>query len=997
MELRSNRPSRGRPVQRLLSPAWLSGFVLAIGLGASAAAWHSARSDAQRDAQADFDFRVRELVNNIALRMQTYQQVLYGVQGLFASSDYVDRNEFHIYLAGQELNTHFPGIQGVGYMRFVPQAALARHVAELRREGFSAYDVYPAGERSGYSPIVYLEPFSGTNLKAFGFDPWHDPVRRAALAQARDSGLPAMTGKIRLVQETDAQGQAGFLIVLPVYRNGEPRDTLAQRRAAIMGWVYAPFRVGDAMAGIGGDQAGALGIELFDGDSLDAAHRMYDSRKGALPDDASRTVQKLRLAGHQWTLQISAAPPQRPLLGDKPRLVAVIGIVLSVLLTALAWALAEGRRRARAALHGSRAMAAELKEGQQSLLVMAQSAQNSQAVLRSILDSTIDGVVVDNLRGSVLNSNRRFRQIWDVPEQLDWQTDGAILMKHLSGQLQDAAPFLAADARPFSDGDEHNAQLHLKDGRVIELCQRMLKLANEPARLWSFRDVTESTMAAQREQTRSRVLELLASGAPLPAILESVVLGVEAGNPGALCSILLLDEEEKHLVVGAAPSLPDFFNKGINGTPLQQGIGSCVQAIMSNRRVIVEDIRNDPLWSAHRELALRAGLVACWSDPIHAHGGKVLGAFAIYYRNTHQRSVANFALAEQAANLAGIAIEQAQAAEALRSGEARFRSLYDNAPVALWQQDWSAVRTALHDIAASGIDDLQGWLQANPSQLKRLAALVRITDVNAAALTQVGGAAQGKDLAALTIAQNFADSAMPCFGSALVALARGAQLFACESSFLRLDGVLRQNELTLLVMPGHGHGLDFVIVSTIDITERKRLNEELQMLATTDSLTGLPNRREFMRRLEEQQGRLQRELDQRAAVLMLDIDHFKNVNDQHGHAVGDAVLRHLATLMKDSQRKVDVLGRVGGEEFAALLPGADNEAARVFAERLRQRIEATPLQLDGLGLPVTVSVGIAAMAASDEKVDAVLVRADKALYCAKHGGRNRVEQAAACS
>jgi diguanylate cyclase (GGDEF)-like protein len=997
MELRSNRPSRGRPVQRLLSPVWLSGFVLAIGLGASAAAWHSARSDAQRDAQADFDFRVRELVNNIALRMQTYQQVLYGVQGLFASSDYVDRNEFRIYLAGQELNTHFPGIQGVGYMRFVPQDGLARHVAELRREGFPAYDVYPAGERTGYSPIVYLEPFSGTNLKAFGFDPWHDPVRRAALAQARDSGLPAMTGKIRLVQETDAQGQAGFLIVLPVYRNGEPRDTLAQRRAAIMGWVYAPFRVDDAMAGIGGDQAGALGIELFDGDSLDAAHRMYDSRKGALPDDASRTVQKLRLAGHQWTLQISAAPPPRSLLGDKPRLVAVIGIVLSVLLTALAWALAEGRRRARAALQRSRAMAEELKEGQQSLLVMAQSAQNSQAVLRSILDSTIDGVVVDNLRGSVLNSNRRFRQIWDVPEQLDWQTDGAILMKHLSGQLQDAAPFLAADARPFSDGDEHNAQLHLKDGRVIELCQRMLKLANEPARLWSFRDVTESTMAAQREQTRSRVLELLASGAPLPVILESVVLGVEAGNPGALCSILLLDEEEKHLVVGAAPSLPDFFNKGIDGTPLQQGVGSCVQAIMSNRRVIVEDIRNDPLWSAHRELALRAGLVACWSDPIHAAGGKVLGAFAIYYRNTHQRSVANFALAEQAANLAGIAIEQAQAAEALRSGEARFRSLYDNAPVALWQQDWSAVRAALHDIAASGIDDLQGWLQANPSQLKRLAALVRITDVNAAALTQVGGAAEGKDLAALTIAQNFADSAMPCFGSALVALARGAQLFACESSFLRLDGVLRQNELTLLVMPGHGHGLDFVIVSTIDITERKRLNEELQMLATTDSLTGLPNRREFMRRLEEQQGRLQRELDQRAAVLMLDIDHFKNVNDQHGHAVGDAVLRHLATLMKDSQRKVDVLGRVGGEEFAALLPGADNEAARVFAERLRQRIESTPLQLNGLGLPVTVSVGIAAMAASDEKVDAVLVRADKALYCAKHGGRNRVEQAAACS
>ncbi|UGQ46877.1 CHASE domain-containing protein [Massilia endophytica] len=988
-----------RPIrlQDLLSPPWLSGLVFALCLCATATVWHSARSDARRDAAADFDFRVRELVNNIALRMQAYQQVLYGAQGLFASSDYVDRQEFHTYLAGQQLNEHFPGIQGVGYMLLVPHDRMAEHVASLRREGFKDYRPYPPGEGAFHTPIVYLEPFSGTNLKAFGYDPWQDPVRRAALEQARDSALPAMTGRIRLVQETEAKGQAGFLIVLPVYRNGMPLDTLARRRAAIMGWVYSPFRIGDVMAGIGGGKAADLDIEIYDGDGLDSTRRMYDSQPAPLPPRALRTVQKLRIAGHQWTLQIGAAKTRPPLFADKPRLLALTGLAFSLLLASLAWVLAASRRKAREALCQSREMAEALKEGQQSLLVMAESAQNSQAVLRGILDSTIDGIVVDNFRGSVLNSNRRFRQLWDVPEQLDWQADGRTLMKHIEQQLEVAEPFVQAGKRPFSEGDEHKHQLHLKDGRTIELYLRMLRLANEPARLWSFRDVTESTLAVQRERTRSRVLELLASGAPLPAILDSVVLGVEEGNPGALCSILLLDEEKRRVLVGAAPNLPAFFNKAIDGAALQQGVGSCVQAMMENRRVIVEDIRHDSLWSTHRELALRAGLLSCWSDPIRSANGKVLGAFAIYFREPRHSSVANIALAEQAAHLAGIAIEQAQAAQALRSGEARFRSLYDNAPVALWQQDWSAVRAALQDIAASGVEDLAGWLQANPSQLKRLAGLVRITDVNAAALTQVGGAAGGKDLAALSLAQNFADSDMSCFGSALVALARGAQLFACESSFLRLDGVQRENELTLLVMPGHAHTLDFVIVSTVDITERKRLNEELQLLATTDSLTGLPNRREFMRRLEEQQGRLLRGLDGQAAVLMLDIDHFKNVNDQHGHAVGDAVIRHLASLMKESQRKVDMLGRVGGEEFAALLPGADPEAARVFAERLRQRIEATPLRQEGLTLSVTVSVGIAAMDPGDEKAEAVLARADEALYCAKRGGRNRVEQAGACS
>jgi len=204
--------------------------------------------------------------------------------------------------------------------------------------------------------------------------------------------------------------------------------------------------------------------------------------------------------------------------------------------------------------------------------------------------------------------------------------------------------------------------------------------------------------------------------------------------------------------------------------------------------------------------------------------------------------------------------------------------------------------------------------------------------------------------------------------------------------------VARLNELTLLVMPGHTHSLDFVIVSTLDITERRRMDDELRVLATTDFLTGLPNRREFMGRLQEEEGRLQRDIGGGAAVLLLDIDHFKRINDEHGHAAGDAVLRQLADLMRDSQRKIDMLGRIGGEEFAILLPGTDLDAAAVFAERLRQRVEQTPMQLDGgVVLKITVSIGIAAMGGRTPGGDPALIRADQALYCAKRGGRNRVE------
>ena len=1000
MDSTDSRPQPRRTLQDLLSPAVAAGLVLGVCLGSTWWLWRNASADAAQEIQADFDFRVRELVNSIAQRMQTYEQVLYGVQGLYLSSDYVDRDEFHRYLNSQHLNQHFPGIQGVGYMRLVGGGQREVHTLAMRRDGFPGYAVRPAGDRPQYAPVIYIEPFSGSNLKAFGFDPLSEPVRRAALERARDSGLPALSGKIRLVQEDQREGdeQAGFLLVLPVYHNAQPQHTIEQRRAALTGWVYAPFRIGDVMAGLGGERAAKLDVEIYDGEALGAASRMYDSRPGPPQPGMRHTMQKISLAGHRWTVRISGVPgsgvgAERD---GKVQLIGGAGVVLSGVLAALAWMLARSSLKARRALSRERQLADELKEGQASLLAMADSAQRSQAVLRSILDSTVDGILVDNFEGGVLNSNRRFRELWNVPEHLDWQQDGATLLQQVAEQLAQPAVFLAAVARRQGENEVQHELLHLRDGRVIEQFTRGLKLGSTPARLWSFRDITERTQSERREQTRRQVLELLATGAPLQTILDSVVRGVEDGHPELLCAVLLLDEEDRRLHVRAAPSLPPFLSAAIDAQPVDQPSGARREDLQLGRRVIVPDIAQDALWSQYRDLARRAGVQACWSEPIRAASGAVLGTFAIFHRAAQAPGVAQLALMEQASRLAGIAIEQAQAAVALRAGEARFRSLYDHAPVALWEQDWSAVRAALAELEHSGVDDVPAWLRANPSQVARLAGLVRIIDVNAAALAQVGAPPGSKDAVALTLAQNFDGGAMPAFAQALGALAQGAHLFACESSFERLDGVQRQNELTLLVMPGHTHSLDFVIVSTVDITERKRMNDELLVLATTDFLTGLPNRREFMARLDDEQARLQRDVGEQGAVLMLDLDHFKRVNDEYGHATGDAVLRHLAALMRDSQRKIDTLGRVGGEEFAVLLPGADMAAATAFAERLRQRIASTPLEAEGRMLSVTVSIGIAALDAADTSGDAALVRADKALYCAKRGGRNRVEQVDQC-
>ena len=126
------------------------------------------------------------------------------------------------------------------------------------------------------------------------------------------------------------------------------------------------------------------------------------------------------------------------------------------------------------------------------------------------------------------------------------------------------------------------------------------------------------------------------------------------------------------------------------------------------------------------------------------------------------------------------------------------------------------------------------------------------------------------------------------------------------------------------------------------------------------------------------------------SLLLIDADHFKKINDSHGHPVGDAVLRHIARLMSATFRQIDLVARIGGEEFAVLLPAADLASVQRAAERLRSALEAQPATTDAGPVPCTVSIGIATMDESTAGVDALLKRADDALYAAKHSGRNRV-------
>jgi diguanylate cyclase (GGDEF)-like protein/PAS domain S-box-containing protein len=175
-----------------------------------------------------------------------------------------------------------------------------------------------------------------------------------------------------------------------------------------------------------------------------------------------------------------------------------------------------------------------------------------------------------------------------------------------------------------------------------------------------------------------------------------------------------------------------------------------------------------------------------------------------------------------------------------------------------------------------------------------------------------------------------------------------------------------------------------------DATDRKHIEAELHRMATTDHLTQLSNRHAFMRQSEAAL-RGVRATGRAAAVLMLDLDHFKALNDRWGHPLGDRALRHFARLLLAETGPDCIVGRVGGEEFAIVLPGSDPDTALAFARRVQQRALQTQLTHEDEPVVLTVSIGIDAMRESDFGAYQSLSRADKALYLAKERGRNRIE------
>ena len=383
----------------------------------------------------------------------------------------------------------------MGFALTVDPAERARHEAQVRAEGFPDYSIHPPGNRPVFSSIIYLEPFSAANRRAFGYDMFSEPVRRAAMERARDTGEPAMSGKVILVQEGKGADQPGFLIYQPIYRNGAPVDSIEARRAALLGFVYSPFRAQDVIGHIFKSSVADLELEVFDGPGRPES-LLYTSEPA--PREA-RHVQEMGtvIAGHSWLLRIRSSAEFEDLSHDAPPpLMLLGGMTFSLMLFAL--------------IHMQGLHARRMEETARALERGHDELRAASKYARSLLEASLDPLVTIDAAGRISDANIAAEEVTGVPRQMLVGTD-------FSRYFTDPARAEAGYAQVFQAGTVRDYPLTIRhvSGRLTEVLYNAAVYRNESGEVAGVfaaaRDVTEANaVAAELERHRHHLEQLVA-------------------------------------------------------------------------------------------------------------------------------------------------------------------------------------------------------------------------------------------------------------------------------------------------------------------------------------------------------------------------------------------------------------------------------------------------------------------------------------------------------
>ncbi len=320
---------------------WIAFFFLGMGLLFTFLGSLYIRADVKKEVKRDFEFECDELKNRIETRLRAHAQLLRSYSAFFDVTEEINREEWRKAYHRQMIEKNLPGILGIGYSTIIQPNDLTAHEKKIRSEGFPNYFVYPKGKREIYTSIIYIEPFSGRNLYAFGYDMFSEANRRFAMEKARDYNVASLSRKITLVQEIDQYKQAGTLMYVPVYKKGMSTKSVEERRRAIQGWVYSPYRMDDLMEGILGghesDDEKAIHLVVYDNSDYSKKSILYKSTKERTQNGDISPIFSNRIAinfnEHKWYLHFTQYPNAKMTLNySKVWYFAIGGTAASLLL-----------------------------------------------------------------------------------------------------------------------------------------------------------------------------------------------------------------------------------------------------------------------------------------------------------------------------------------------------------------------------------------------------------------------------------------------------------------------------------------------------------------------------------------------------------------------------------------------------------------------------------------------------------------------------------------
>lgn len=882
-------------------------MVVVGGIGLSVQQYLSSAQQAEATLAARFNIVFNEATLQIIEKVEAYQQMLRATQGFFYGSGSVTRQEFRTFTQELELESNYEGLLGLGYVPLIQPGKKAEHTDRIRRSGFPDYRIYPEGDRKFFTSILYLEPFSDRNLRAFGYDMSSEPNRREAMLRARDLHHVALSAGVKLVQDLADETTTGLLMYLPLFENpgSGTLETGKVEGNKHHGWVYVVFRIDDV---VNSSLDVNSNIEHFRIRDITGTEPQTLYQSEIAFDDHPVQSEPINVGGRLWQFE---SVPGEQFIADYRQQPPVIGLFLGMLFfTALAyilWLTSSGRIRAE---NIARRMTRRLREQNQRLSLATEAADMG---------------------------------VWDW----DFSTDQVLLNRHMATVMglsradNPRVPFTVwLDAIKSND---HPRLQRAIDEAVKQRVELNIRVMADP------------------EKSPSRMLQLNAvvrfdnEGQPVG------MLGVSFDITETWLHHQQLKETEarwKHALEGSGEgvwdwSIPDervvFSEKlitmlGFQPEEFQPHLSEWASRVHPDDRQQVEkDLQamlkgDEPFYSNEHRLLCKDG---SWKWILdrgtvieNDENGKPLRAVG-----THSD------------------ISQRKAIEInLRQSEERFRNAFDTAPIGM---------------ALVGVDG-------------------RFLEVNEALCEMLGY--EESELLDLTFGDiTHPDDLEPDLGYVDQLIKGEIDHYQMEKRYFQKSGQIVEALLSVSVVHDHEGQVMHFVSQIEDITARKREEARLNKLAFRDALTGLPNRRLFDERITHEIESARRN-KQQMALMFIDIDHFKRINDSYGHDVGDDVIKKVADEMRGVLRASDTLARLGGDEFVVMLNDLpDAEAAIKVAENLRKPF-AGLLRFASCEIQITLSIGVAIWTPEkNNSVTSLMKRADVALYQVKANGRNGVE------